>query len=87
MDEIQAVCTRYSVPIIEDAAQAIGAEYPSKDGTKRAEVNRGLRVFELLSDQEPGCVRRCRHGNHRARMDGPSPEGSPKSWDGKKIRA
>ena len=36
MDEIQAVCTRYSVPIIEDAAQAIGAEYPSKDGTKRA---------------------------------------------------
>jgi dTDP-4-amino-4,6-dideoxygalactose transaminase len=36
MDEIQAVCARYSVPIIEDAAQAIGAEYPSKDGTKRA---------------------------------------------------
>ncbi len=36
MDEIQAVCAHYSVPVIEDAAQAIGAEYPSKDGTKRA---------------------------------------------------
>jgi dTDP-4-amino-4,6-dideoxygalactose transaminase len=36
MDEIQAICGRYCVPIIEDAAQAVGAEYPSKEGTKRA---------------------------------------------------
>jgi dTDP-4-amino-4,6-dideoxygalactose transaminase len=36
MDEIQAICARYDVPVIEDAAQAIGAEYPSKEGTKRA---------------------------------------------------
>ena len=36
MDEIQAICARYGVPVIEDAAQAIGAEYPSSDRVKRA---------------------------------------------------
>ena len=36
MDEIQAICARYGVPVIEDAAQAISAEYPSKEGAKRA---------------------------------------------------
>ena len=36
MDEIQAICARYALPVIEDAAQAIGAEYPSSEGPKRA---------------------------------------------------
>ncbi len=36
MDEIQAICARYAVPVIEDAAQAIGACYPSAEGIKRA---------------------------------------------------
>jgi dTDP-4-amino-4,6-dideoxygalactose transaminase len=36
MDEIQSVCSRFDVPVIEDAAQAIGAEYPSVAGLKRA---------------------------------------------------
>jgi dTDP-4-amino-4,6-dideoxygalactose transaminase len=36
MDEIQAICSRYGLPVIEDAAQAIGAEYPASTGTKRA---------------------------------------------------
>ena len=36
MDEIQAICARYAVPVIEDAAQAIGAGYPSSEGIKHA---------------------------------------------------
>ena len=36
MDEIQAICERYAVPVIEDAAQAIGAGYPSSEGIKHA---------------------------------------------------
>jgi dTDP-4-amino-4,6-dideoxygalactose transaminase len=36
MDEIQAICARYAVPVIEDAAQAIGAGYPSAEGIKHA---------------------------------------------------
>jgi dTDP-4-amino-4,6-dideoxygalactose transaminase len=36
MDEIQAICARYALPVIEDAAQAIGADYPSSEGIKHA---------------------------------------------------
>ncbi len=36
MDEIQGVCQRYGLPVIEDAAQAIGAGYPSWQGMKCA---------------------------------------------------
>jgi dTDP-4-amino-4,6-dideoxygalactose transaminase len=36
MDKIQAICARYAVPVIEDAAQAIGAAYPSSEGIKHA---------------------------------------------------
>ena len=36
MDDINAVAGRYGLPVIEDAAQALGAEYPSARGTGRA---------------------------------------------------
>jgi dTDP-4-amino-4,6-dideoxygalactose transaminase len=36
MDEIQAICRRYGLPVIEDAAQALGAQYPSGEGVKHA---------------------------------------------------
>jgi len=36
MDEILSICSRVRVPVIEDAAQAIGAEYPSGNGPRRA---------------------------------------------------
>ena len=36
MDEILALAGKYALPVIEDAAQALGADYPSKNGTLHA---------------------------------------------------
>lgn len=36
MDEILTLAREYSLPVIEDAAQALGSDYPSKNGTLRA---------------------------------------------------
>ena len=46
MDRINEVCAAYEIPVIEDAAQAIGAEYPSRTGIKRAG---GLGQFGFFS--------------------------------------
>ena len=35
MDEIRALAAEHGVPVIEDAAQALGAEYPGKDGARK----------------------------------------------------
>ncbi len=36
MDRIGDLAAEFDLPVIEDAAQAIGAEYPSRDGVKQA---------------------------------------------------
>lgn len=36
MDEILAIAKRFDLPVIEDAAQAVGAEFRGKDGVKKA---------------------------------------------------
>ena len=34
MDEIEAICARHALPVVEDAAQAFGTDYPSSEGIK-----------------------------------------------------
>ena len=36
MDPIMELAQRYQIPVVEDAAQSIGSEYPSSSGVKRA---------------------------------------------------
>jgi len=36
MDEIEAICARHALPVVEDAAQAFGTDYPSSEGIKHA---------------------------------------------------
>jgi len=46
MDQILSLCRPLGIPVIEDSAQAFGAEYPSSQGNKRAG---GMGEFAFLS--------------------------------------
>jgi dTDP-4-amino-4,6-dideoxygalactose transaminase len=56
MDAILAVANQYNVPVIEDAAQAIGALYPSKDGDKKAGSMGLAGCFSFFPSKNLGCV-------------------------------
>ena len=61
MDPILEIAERHGLAVIEDAAQAHGAEYQGRRvGTHRAD-----RLLQLLPGQEPRRVRRGRRGRHR----------------------
>ncbi len=63
MDEIRAVAERHGLPVLEDAAQAHGAEIAGRRGGQP----RPRRVLQLLPGQEPRRLRRRRHGRHERR--------------------
>ncbi len=61
MDPILALAKRYGLYLIEDAAQAIGAEY--QRAARR--FDRSCWVFQLFSFQEPGWLWRQRNGDDK----------------------
>ena len=54
MDPIIEIAGRYSIPVIEDAAQAIGARYPSKTGTKKAGTLGTMGCFSFFPSKNLG---------------------------------
>ena len=72
MNEILAVADRHGLPVLEDAAQAHGAEIAGTAGGQP----RARRVLQLLPGQEPRRLRRRGHGRHRATPTSPPACGS-----------
>jgi len=56
MDRILEIAGRYGVPVIEDAAQAIGARYPSKSGVKKAGSMGIAGCFSFFPSKNLGCM-------------------------------
>lgn len=56
MDAILAVAAQYGVPVIEDAAQAIGATYPSKEGVKKAGAMGAMGCYSFFPSKNLGCM-------------------------------
>lgn len=54
MDPIMEVAERYGVEVIEDAAQAIGAGYPSKDGLRSAGTIGAMGCFSFFPSKNLG---------------------------------
>lgn len=56
MDPIRAVAARYGVPVVEDAAQAIGAGYPSGNGLERAGSMGRMGCFSFFPSKNLGAM-------------------------------
>ena len=56
MDPILEIAGEYNIPVIEDAAQAIGARYPSKTGTKKAGTMGTMGCFSFFPSQNLGAM-------------------------------
>ena len=66
MDAINDLAERFQLTVIEDAAQAIGAEYPAKDGrVRQAGTMSAAGCFQLLSLKESWRGRGRRHDRLR----------------------
>lgn len=56
MDNILEIANAHNIPVIEDAAQAIGSRYPSKDGEKRAGSMGLAGCFSFFPSKNLGCM-------------------------------
>lgn len=56
MDAIMEIANAHGVAVIEDAAQAIGAKYPSKTGLKKAGAMGTMGCFSFFPSKNLGCL-------------------------------
>ncbi len=56
MDPILEIAGRFGIPVVEDAAQAIGARYPSKTGTKKAGAMGTMGCFSFFPSKNLGAM-------------------------------
>ena len=56
MDPILAIAGEFNVPVVEDAAQAIGARYPSKSGVKKAGAMGTMGCFSFFPSKNLGAM-------------------------------
>ena len=56
MDEINTIAQAHGISVIEDAAQAIGSEYPGKDGNKRAGAMGDMGCFSFFPSKNLGAM-------------------------------
>lgn len=56
LDPILEISARYNVPVIEDAAQAIGARYPSKSGLKKAGTLGSMGCYSFFPSKNLGGI-------------------------------
>jgi len=56
MDAILEIANKYEIPVIEDAAQAIGSRYTSKDGIKKTGSMGVIGCFSFFPSKNLGCM-------------------------------
>lgn len=56
MDAILDIANDYSIPVVEDAAQAIGSKYPSRDGIKKAGSMGTMGCFSFFPSKNLGAM-------------------------------
>ena len=56
LDPILEIAGKYDIPVIEDAAQAIGASYPSKNGIKKAGSMGKMGCFSFFPTKNLGGI-------------------------------
>jgi dTDP-4-amino-4,6-dideoxygalactose transaminase len=54
MDDIRALAAEHRIPVIEDAAQALGAEYPGLDGTQKCGAMSELGFYSFFPSKNLG---------------------------------
>ncbi len=56
MDPIRTIACQHDIPVVEDAAQAIGSQYPSADGVKKAGAMGAIGCFSFFPSKNLGGV-------------------------------